>query len=75
MPSSNQASGRPYWNSGRGFASQDPERQVEVLGYVRNTPIETLPARPAAVKPAQRWTRVQPDVESSFEGSSSRRWR
>lgn len=76
MPS-NQA--RPYWSSGRGFASMDPERQGEVLGYVRRTPgaATTPAARPAApAKPAQHWTRIQPDVDSSgFEGSSSGRWR
>jgi hypothetical protein len=77
--SSNQIAGRPYWSSGRGFASRDPERQGEVLGYVRPGAIETIaPARPVApAKPASLgWTRVQPDVESSsFEGSSSGRWR
>jgi hypothetical protein len=58
----------------------DPERQGEVLGYVRRTPATTAAApttRPAApAKPAQRWMAVQPDVDSSgFEGSSSGRWR
>jgi hypothetical protein len=79
MPSSQQGTSRPYWSSGRGFASKDPERQGEVLGYVAKKPIETTtPARPTAPKaaPPQRWTRVQPDVDSSgFEGSSSGRWR
>jgi hypothetical protein len=78
--SSNQIAGRPYWSSGRGFASRDPERQGEVLGYVRPAAIETTapakavaPAKPAA---SRHWTRIQPDVESSgFEGSSSGRWR
>lgn len=79
MPSSsNQATGRPYWSSGRGFSSMDPERQGEVPGRVRTTPSAALP-RATAAKPASRapaWTRIQPDVDSSgFEGSSSRRWR
>ena len=79
MPSSTQPTARPYWSSGRGFASADPERQGEVVGYVRHTPIETTaaPRAPAAAKSPQKgWMRVQPDVESSgFEGSSSGRWR
>lgn len=72
---------RTYWSSGRGFASSDPERQGEVLGYVRRTPIETpAPTRPAAAPAkagAQKgWMNVQPDVDASgFEGSSSGRWR
>ena len=76
MPSSNMANGRQYWSTGRGFTSSDPERQVEVIGYVR-TAVGTGPARPAAAKPVRNnWARIQPDVESSsFEGSSSRRWR
>jgi len=78
MPSTPQA--RPYWSSGRGFASSDPERQSEVLGYVRRSPIETVTtARPAAAPAradSQRWMSVQPDVDSSgFEGSSSGRSR
>jgi hypothetical protein len=77
MPSSNQATGRPYWNSGRAFASMDPERQGEVLGYVRNNAVQASPARqPVAKSEWLGWTRIQPDVESSgFEGSSSGRWR
>jgi hypothetical protein len=81
MASSNQATGRQYWNLGRGFASADPERQGEVIGFVRSRGIETsAPARQAgkpAAQPARRdWMRVQADYESSnFEGSSSRRWR
>ncbi|GAB3664206.1 hypothetical protein [Ramlibacter alkalitolerans] len=80
MPSSHQATSRPYWSSGRGFASKDPERQGEVLGYVARTPIETTalarPAAPKAAPPQRSWTRLQPDVDASgFEGSSSGRWR
>lgn len=76
MPSSNQGTGRPYWSSGRGFASMDPERQGEVLGYVRNTAPVTPRQAKAQPKPSQAWTRLQPDVESSgYEGSSSGRWR
>ena len=40
MASSNQGGGLPHWSSGRGFVSTDPERQVEVVGYVRSGPIE-----------------------------------
>ena len=76
MPSSNPAAGHTYWSSGRGFASLDPERQCEVLGHARRCASDVpIPPRQPAVKPAQPWTRVQPDVDSSFEGSSSRRWR
>lgn len=77
MPSNNQATGRPYWNSGRGFASMDPERQGEVLGFVRNNAVETPPRQQQPTDRATQrgWMRVQPDVESGFEGSSSRRWR
>jgi hypothetical protein len=81
MPSSHSTASRPYWSSGRGFASLDPERQGEVLGYVRpTTPNAPAPTRQPAAKPAapasRHWTRVQPDVESTgFEGSSSGRWR
>ena len=78
MPSNSQPTARPYWSSGRGFASADPERQREVIGYVRKGSGESAgPARTAAaVKPAQAWTRIQPDVDGSgFEGSSSGRWR
>ena len=59
---------------GRGFACMDPERQREIVGYVRTTPSRT-PLRVA--KPASfDWLRVQPDRESGFdEGSSSRRSR
>ena len=74
MPTSNPAKGRQYWVSGRGFTPADPERRGEVVGYVRSSGIETT--RAAAAKPAQSWTRVQPDVDSSgYEGGSSRRWR
>jgi hypothetical protein len=80
MPTTPNA--RPYWNSGRAFASLDPERQGEVIGFVRSTPADTAAAARAAIRPAtpaparKDWTRMQPDVESgSFEGSSSGRWR
>lgn len=76
MPVSNQ----PSWASGRGFASLDPERQREVVGYVRRAPIETVAparARQSAVKPApgRGWARLTADPEGQFEGSSSGRWR
>jgi hypothetical protein len=63
---------------GRGFAAIDPERQREVIGYVRSGPIETTPAqRPTAQRPTRLdWMRVQPERDgSNFEGSSSRRSR
>ena len=65
---------------GRGFASMDPERQREVVGYVRPSAFESVPVRSAgerAVRPSRlNWTRVQPDVDgSNYEGSSSRRSR
>jgi len=78
MPSSNKVVERPHWISGRGFASSDPERQVEVPGYVRRPGRNAASARrAAAAKPdLLAWTRLQPDVDSSgYEGSSSRRWR
>jgi hypothetical protein len=61
-------------STGRGFACMDPERQREIVGYVRTTPSRT-PLR--AAKPASmNWMRVQPDVDAGFdEGSSSRRSR
>jgi hypothetical protein len=78
MASSPQGSNAPVRTLGRGFASMDPERQREVVGYVRPAAIETAPPVRAAsartAKPARLdWMRVQPDRESSnFEGSSSR---
>jgi hypothetical protein len=79
MPISNQDNIRQHWTTGRGFASKDPERQGEVVGYVRS--IETSAPLFSAVPRAPRatrsdWTRVQPDRDTSnFEGSSSRRGR
>lgn len=80
MPSSNQTTGRPFWSSGRGFATADPERRGEVVGYVRSGSIETTSAPVRAALPAARpaargWMRVQPEPEGGFEGSSSGRWR
>ena len=68
---------REHWSCGRGFNSADPERQGEVVGYVRNSPIETAPSqRPASRGSRLDWLRVQPDRETAnFEGSSSRRGR
>jgi hypothetical protein len=65
------------WSFGRGFASKDPERQREVVGYVRPAPIETTTsARPTVRSPRLDWMRVQPERDNgSFEGSSSRRGR
>jgi hypothetical protein len=55
----------------------DPERQREVVGYVRPAGMETAPqgrsSERATKAPRLDWLRVQPDRESSnFEGSSSR---
>ena len=78
MVSSPKGSNAPIRTLGRGFASMDPERQREVVGYVRPAAIESAPvarvASPRAAKPARLdWMRVQPDREgSNFEGSSSR---
>lgn len=76
----NHASIRQHW-SGRDFASADPERQREVVGYVSSSSIETVPASRAATERAARktrldWMRVQPERDlNNFEGSSSRRGR
>jgi hypothetical protein len=56
----------------------DPERQLEVVGYVRPEPIETTPPQRSGVTRSSRldWLRIQPERESgNFEGSSSRRGR
>lgn len=80
MALSDQGSSRQQW-TGRSFASADPERTREVVGYVRTGPIETAPPSRAASERAARiarldWMRVQPDRDqSTFEGSSSRRGR
>lgn len=59
---------------GRGFAFMDPERQGELVGYVRTLPQRT-PARPVRIA-ATDWMRGQPERDTSFfEGSSSRRSR
>ena len=73
-------SNAPIRTLGRGFASMDPERQREVVGYVSPGALESTPVRSAgqrSARPARLdWTRVQPDVDSSnYEGSSSRRGR
>jgi hypothetical protein len=77
MASSNQGTVLPHWSSGRGFVSTDPERQGEVVGYVRSGPIERAPtsrsASGRATNPGTDWRRVQPDRD--FEGSSSRHGR
>jgi hypothetical protein len=65
------------WSFGRGFASKDPERQGEVVGYVHRAPIETTTStRPTVRSPRLDWMRVQPERDTgNFEGSSSRRGR
>jgi hypothetical protein len=61
-------------STGRGFACMDPERQGEIVGYVRTLPQKT-PPRPVRTT-GMDWMRVQPDRDASFdEGSSSRRSR
>ena len=81
MQSSKQRSGQSLWSAGRGFTSVDPERQREVIGYVRAAGSESAPAsrgqsERAARVPRLDWMRVQADRDSnSFEGSSSRRIR
>ena len=75
MASSNPGRDRIEQVYGRGFASKDPERQREVVGYVRNVVIETTPAQRFGAPPSSRfdWNRVQPERDSgNFEGSSSR---
>ena len=76
MTSRYPGSDREHSSGGRGFASMDPERQREVVGYVRSGPIDTLPAQRFGKPRAARtdWMRVQPEREG-FEGSSSRRGR
>jgi hypothetical protein len=69
--------------TGRGFAVADPERQREVVGYVRTSPITTAPQSRFAAERAARtararvdWMWIQADRDTStFEGSSSRRGR
>lgn len=78
MASSPLGSKAPIPTLGRGFASMDPERQREVVGYVRPSAIETTPpvrstSERAVRTPRLDWLRVQPDRDSSnYEGSSSR---
>jgi hypothetical protein len=76
MTSRTSGSDREHSSGGRGFASIDPERQREVVGYVRSAPVETMPAQRFGIPRGARadWMRVLPDREG-FEGSSSRRGR
>jgi hypothetical protein len=77
MAVSNAGKTHQHWTGGRGFASNDPERQREVVGYVRSGAIEMAPAsRPAVRSSRLDWMRVQPERDgANFEGSSSRRSR
>jgi hypothetical protein len=80
MASSPLGSNAPIQTLGRGFASMDPERQREVVGYVRPSAFESAPQGRSSDRAAKTtrtdWMRVQPDRDSSnFEGSSSRRSR
>ena len=77
MPARKPANILEHWTGGRGFASNDPERQREVVGYVRGGAIETTPSPKVAVRPGRLdWMRVQPERDgTNFEGSSSRRSR
>jgi hypothetical protein len=80
MAASNPANGFTS-SAGRGFALADPERQREVVGYVRTSPIMTAPQSRTGSERVLRsarvdWMRVQADRDAStFEGSSSRRGR
>jgi hypothetical protein len=79
MAASKQDTQGPQWHSGRAFASIDPERQREVIGYVRSGPIETTPAPRSTVLRAGRHARLDrlrlQAERDNFEGSSSRRGR
>ena len=78
MASSHPDSSHAPWSCGRGFAAIDPERQREVVGYVRSGAIEAPPPQRFGVLRSSRldWIRVQPERDSgNFEGSSSRRSR
>lgn len=59
---------------GRGFAVLDPERQREVVGYVRSGPIETVQVERSLSSRSSRldWKRTR---DRDDEGSSSRRSR
>jgi hypothetical protein len=59
-------------STGRGFACMDPERQREIVGYVRTLPAASVPVR----APNRDWMRMTPERDASVsEGSSSRRGR
>jgi len=78
MASSNPGGDRGERICGRGFASIDPERQREVVGYGYGVAIETTPAQRSNAWRNSRfdWTQVQPERDNgNFEGSSSRRGR
>ena len=78
MAASNPGGDRDERICGRGFASIDPERQREVVGYVRGGAIDTTPAQRFGAPRSSRfdWTRIQVERDSgNFEGSSSRRGR
>ena len=78
MAVSNPGRDRDERICGRGFASIDPERQREVVGYVRGGVIDPTAAQLSSPPRSSRfdWTRVQVDRDSgNFEGSSSRRGR
>jgi hypothetical protein len=76
MASSNPTPYRQPCSLGRSFAPLDPERQREVVGYVRGGAIETVQQARGLASPASKradWLHVQPDRD--FEGSSSGRCR
>lgn len=75
MPSSDANLYRQHCSLGRSFAPLDPERQREVVGYVRSGPIETVQQgrELSSRETAPSWMRTQPDRD--FEGSSSRHGR
>jgi hypothetical protein len=57
---------------GRGFAVLDPERQREVVGYVRSGPAEATRAERASAAKASRGEWMRRPVGRDDEGSSSR---
>jgi hypothetical protein len=81
MAFSTQRDNFEFRSLGRSFVSADPERQREVVGYVRAGSISTTPPSAAAAERMARtarvdWMRVAPDRDAStYEGSSSRRSR
>ena len=72
MTSSDPTLYRQHCSLGRGFTPLDPERQREVVGYVRSGPIETVQQAPRLSSRATRADRLRVQPDRDFEGSSSR---